>query len=65
MSRILFIPVLEIFGSGGSSCVKRWVDYGIPGAVMTCSPRSDLLHNLKFLGIVSSLSGKDKQDICS
>lgn len=58
MSRILFILVLEISGSGGSSCVERWIDYGIPGAMMTCSPRSDLLNNLKFLGFVSSLSGK-------
>lgn len=32
---------------------------------MTCSPGSDLLNNLKFLGFVSSLSGKDKQCICS
>lgn len=32
---------------------------------MTCSPGSDLLNNLKFLGFVSSLSVEDKQHLCS
>lgn len=32
---------------------------------MTCSPGSDLLNNLKFLGFVSSPIGEDKQHLCS
>lgn len=32
---------------------------------MTYSPGSDLLNNLKFLGFVSSLSGEEKQCLCS
>lgn len=59
-----FLFIIVLGSSGGGSSAAWMVGYGTALRPHLC-PGSDPLNSLKCVGFVSSLSGKDKQCMCS